>query len=200
MHSPDIKGSIQITGSYISQSGHSHYEKRKKNQRIELKTYNNICYLTEGSVSIYRMENDIVTITINAPAILGLAQMRNEFKSHYLRCNCDCEMFVISTRDAIALFNENNLWMHAFDILTSHLQMYFTRENMLSQPNVKMIIIEHLRYIWEQPEGIRNKTSLFTFILSRNQIARSTVHKVIMELTLSGAIQTARGRLIAFNL
>jgi hypothetical protein len=90
--------------------------------------------------------------------------------------------------------------MHAFDILTSHLQMYFTRENMLSQPNVKMIIIEHLRYIWEQPEGIRNKTSLFTFILSRNQIARSTVHKVIMELTLSGAIQTARGRLIAFNL
>lgn len=200
MNFPDVKESIKITGTYIANSTHSHYEKRKKNQRIELKTFNNICYMTEGSVSVYRMENDIVTITINAPAILGLAQMRNKSKSHYLRCNSDCEMFVIETQHAIELFNEKNLWMHAFDILTSHLQMYFTRENMLSQPNVKMIVIEHLRYIWDQPEDIRNKTSFFSFILSRNQIARSTVHKVIQELTLAGAIKTARGKLIEFNL
>jgi len=195
MSAINIERSVSIIGTEIESSEHAHYSERKKNQRIELKTYNNVCYLKNGTVSVYRMENDMLTLAIRAPAILGLAQMRNETKSHYLRCDVDCVMWVISTADAIELFNSRNLWMHAYDILTRHLQMYFIRENMLSQPTIRGIVMEHLKYIWSLPQAERQFVSVYTFILARNQISRSAVHKVLREFIARGEAHIHRGKL-----
>ena len=192
----NVAESISVIGKEIEEADSSHFSQRKKNQRIELKTYDNICYLSKGGVSIYRVENNMLTLSISAPAILGLAQMRNETKSHYLRCDSDCDMWVINTQDAISLFNKNNLWMHAFDILTRHLQMYFHRENMLSPRTIKGIVIEHLKHIWIQPPDIRQKISVYTFILTRNQVSRSAVHKVIQELIAADKVKISRGKLL----
>ncbi|HEY3591211.1 MAG TPA: transcriptional regulator, partial [Buttiauxella sp.] len=144
----NVAESVCVMGNAIEAAKNAYFSKRKKNQRIELKTYNSICFLKTGSVSIYRLENNLLTVSLDAPAILGLAQMRNEFKSHYLRCNTDCDLWTISVPDAINIFNAENLWMHAFDILTWHLQMYFQRENLLSHPKISDIVKEHLRFIW----------------------------------------------------
>lgn len=149
-------------------------------------------------MSFYRLEDDILTISITAPAILGLAQMRNDVKSHYLLCDSDCEMWVISTCDAISLFNAQSLWMHAFDILTHHLQRYFQRENMVSHKTTRGIIVEHIKHIWSLPAEIRNKTSVYSFILNRNHISRSAVHKIIQELESTGHIKISRGKLLSF--
>jgi CRP-like cAMP-binding protein len=191
----NVERSVSLIGEKIQASEHAYYSERKRNQRIELKTYNSVCYLKKGSVSVYRLENNILTLTIKAPAILGLAQMRNETKSHYLRCDMDCEMWVISTPDAIELFNSRNLWMHAYDILTRHLQMYFIRENMLSQPTIRGIVMEHLKYIWSLPLAERLSISVYTFILARNQVSRSAVHKVLREFISTGEAHITRGKL-----
>lgn len=53
--------------------------------------------------------------------------MKSEVKSHYIRCNTECEMWGISISEACQLFNNNELWMHAFDILTDQVQEYFKR-------------------------------------------------------------------------
>lgn len=195
----NVVKSVCVVGNAIERAQNSYFSKRKKNQRIELKTNNCICFLKTGSVSIYRLENNLLTVSLDAPAILGLAQMRNEFKSHYLRCNSDCDMWVISVQDAINIFNAENLWMHAFDILTKHLQMYFQRENMLSHPKVCDIVKEHLRFIWAMPEVERKRTSVYTFIKARNHISRSAIHKEIQTLTRNGFIQIERGKLAWFN-
>lgn len=195
----NVAESISVIGKEIENAAGSYLSQRKKNQRIELKTYNNICYLSKGSVSIYRIENNLLTLTMTSPAILGLAQMRNESKSHYLRCETDCEMWVIDIQDAISLFNKKNLWMHAFDILTRHLQMYFQREAMNSPRTIKGIVIEHLKHIWCQPNEIREKISVYTFILMRNQISRSAVHKVIQELVATEKVRISRGKLLWFQ-
>lgn len=191
----NVERSVSLIGAEIQNSKDAHYSQRKKNQRIELKTFNNISYLKKGSVSVYRLENDMLTVDIKAPAILGLAQMRNETKSHYLRCDTDCEMWVISTSDALELFNSRNLWMHAYDILAHHLQKYFIRENMLSQPTVRGIVIEHIKSIWSLPYAERQSISVYTYILARNQISRSAVHKVLQELVANGDIHITRGKL-----
>lgn len=191
----NVENSVSVIGAEIENSECSHFSKRKKNQRIELKAYNNISFLTSGAVSLYRLENNLLTLSIRGPAILGLEQMRNETKSHYLRCDMDCEMWVISTPDATDLFTQRNLWMHAYDILARHMQMYFERESLFSHPNIRAIVIKHLKYIWAQPIQERENISVYTFILARNQISRSGVHKVLKELSDSGDIQLIRGRL-----
>jgi len=195
----NVAESVCVVGHAIETSENAYFSKRKKHQRIELKTYDSICFLKEGSVSLYRLENGILTVSLDAPAILGLAQMRNEFKSHYLRCNNDCDLWVISVDDAISLFNTEHLWMHAFDILTHHLQLYFQRENLVSHPKTGDIVKEHLRFIWAMPETERKRTSIYSYIQARNHISRSAIHKEIQTLSRSGNIQIEKGKLTKFN-
>ena len=128
MFQNEIEKSVVLIGEEIKKSDSAWLSLRKKRQRIDLKVDGNILFLEKGTVSVYRVENDLVTVSISAPAILGLPQMRTEVAGHYLRCDTDCEMWAMSVQNADLLFTAKNLWKQAFDILTHHLQRYFQRE------------------------------------------------------------------------
>jgi CRP-like cAMP-binding protein len=191
--------SVMLIGDEIKKSENAYFSLRKKRQRIEMKRDGNIFYLEKGSVSVYRVENDLVTVSFTAPAILGLAQMRNDVMSHYLRCDTDCEMWVMNAANANEMLSKKNLWIHAFDILTNHLQRYFQRENLRSHKTIREIVTEHVKHIWSMDQEIRDKTSIYTFILSRNHISRSAIHKVLQELVNEGKLTLNRGKLSSFN-
>lgn len=191
--------SVMLIGDEIKKSENAYFSLRKKRQRIEMKRDGNIFYLEKGSVSVYRVENDLVTVSFTAPAILGLAQMRNDVMSHYLRCDTDCEMWVMNAANANEMLSKKNLWIHAFDILTNHLQRYFQRENLRSHKTIREIVTEHVKHIWSLEPEIREKTSVYTFILSRNHISRSAIHKVLQELVNEGKLTLNRGKLSSFN-
>ncbi|MFB0713668.1 helix-turn-helix domain-containing protein [Buttiauxella noackiae] len=191
--------SVMLIGDEIKKSENAYFSLRKKRQRIEMKRDGSIFYLEKGSVSVYRVENDLVTVSFTAPAILGLAQMRNDVMSHYLRCDTDCEMWVMNAANANEMLSKKNLWIHAFDILTNHLQRYFQRENLRSHKTIREIVTEHVKHIWSLEPEIREKTSVYTFILSRNHISRSAIHKVLQELVNEGKLTLNRGKLSSFN-
>lgn len=191
--------SVMLIGDEIKKSENAYFSLRKKRQRIEMKRDGSIFYLEKGSVSVYRVENDLVTVSFTAPAILGLAQMRNDVMSHYLRCDTDCEMWVMNAANANEMLSKKNLWIHAFDILTNHLQRYFQRENLRSHKTIREIVTEHVKHIWSLDPEIRDKTSVYTFILSRNHILRSAIHKVLQELVNEGKLTLNRGKLSSFN-
>jgi CRP-like cAMP-binding protein len=199
MFTPKFDESVMLIGDEIKKSENAYFSLRKKRQRIEMRKDGNIFYLEKGSVSVYRVENDLVTVSFTAPAILGLAQMRNDVMSHYLRCDTDCEMWVMSSANANEMLTRKSLWMHAFDILTNHLQRYFQRENMRSHKTIREIVIEHVKHIWSLEPEIREKTSVYTFILSRNHISRSAIHKVLQELVNEGKLTLNRGKLASFS-
>lgn len=199
MFTPNFDESVMLIGDEIKKSENAYFSLRKKRQRIEMRKDGNLFYLEKGSVSVYRVENDLVTVSFTAPAILGLAQMRNDVMSHYLRCDSDCEMWVMSSANANEMLTRKSLWMHAFDILTNHLQRYFQRENMRSHKTIREIVIEHVKHIWSLEPEIREKTSVYTFILSRNHISRSAIHKVLQELVNEGKLTLNRGKLSSFS-
>lgn len=199
MKNIDINDCSLTIGKFIESSNKSHEENHKKNQRVELLSQNNICYLKKGQVLVYRQEDDLITLTLNAPLILGLTQMHNEIKYHYLRCETDCQMFMIENHDATELFNRKNLWSYAFDILTWHLDLYFQRDIMMINPNIRDVINEHIKHIWSLAPEVRSKTSVYSFIINRNHISRSAVHKVIQEMSDVGKIKIERGKLVSYN-
>ena len=199
MFQNEIEKAVMLIGDEIKKSDNAWLSLRKKRQRIDLKVDGNILFLEKGTVSVYRVENDLVTVSISAPAILGLPQMRTEVAGHYLRCDTDCEMWAMSVQNADLLFSAKNLWKQAFDILTHHLQRYFQRETLQSHRTIRELIIEHVKYIWGMEPAVREKTSVYTFILTRNHISRSAIHKVLQELVNDGKITLNRGKLSAYS-
>ena len=195
MFQKEIENAVVLVGDEMKKSDNAWLSLRKKRQRIDLKTDGHILFLEKGTVSVYRVENDLVTVSISAPAILGLPHMRTEVAGHYLRCDTDCEMWAMSVQNADLLFTTKNLWKQAFDILTHHLQRYFQREALQSHRTIREQIIEHVKYIWAMEPGVREKTSVYTFILTRNHISRSAIHKVLQELVNDGKIILNRGKL-----
>lgn len=199
MFQNEIEKSVVLIGEEIKKSDSAWLSLRKKRQRIDLKVDGNILFLEKGTVSVYRVENDLVTVSISAPAILGLPQMRTEVAGHYLRCDTDCEMWAMSVQNADLLFTAKNLWKQAFDILTHHLQRYFQRETLQSHRTIRELIIEHVKFIWAMAPDVREKISVYTFILTRNHISRSAIHKVLQELVSDGKIILNRGKLSSYT-
>nr|WP_318381606.1 helix-turn-helix domain-containing protein [uncultured Enterobacter sp.] len=196
MNKIDVSDSVAIIGKAIEDSPLAHYAKHKKNQRIDVKKREQVCFIACGKVSFYRMTDDVLTISVPAPGVVGIAQLRYHSQTHYIRCDTDCEMWVIGASDAIDLFTHANLWMHAFNILSQLTQQYFERESMISRKSTREVVIQHLKFIWELPEDERSKTSVYSFILSRNHLSRSAIHKVLSELASENKITIARGKLI----
>lgn len=194
--SPDIQHSVREIGKAIMQHDDSYLSHRKKNQRFDLKRENQICFLIKGCVSAYRLKDNILTLSLNAPAILGLAQMRSDKATHYMRCNEDCEMWLLDADHAVSMFDILNMWRHAFDILTKHVYLYHDRETMINQPNVKSVVLEHIKLLWGMEADQREKTSIYTYVLSRNIVSRSAVHKAIQELEADGVVKVTRGKLL----
>lgn len=197
-----IDETISRIGSVIMQDKRSFFLRSKKNQRIELKLEEQICFLTAGEITIYRILDSMVTITIKSPAVIGLAYINNENipAAHFLRCETECEMWAIKSSDAVEIFDTFGLWRDAFKIISHNLNIYFQREAMLYQPNIRCIVIENAKYLWGLDQEIRDKTSIYTFILSRNIVSRSAVHKALRELTDEGIIKLRRGKLCSLNI
>ena len=70
---------------------------------------------------------------------------------------------------------------------------------LIHKSSAREIVIEHLKEIWALDEPERHTTSVYNFILSRNNISRSAVQKVVRELESSGDIKFYRGKLIELN-
>jgi len=199
MH-PNNSVSISILGKAIKEHNQAVFLRRKKNQRFSLKRFNHICYLVQGEVSVLRKSDDSPSLTLMGPTILGLAQMRNLSETHYMRCLTDCEMWDMDDGEAMLMMDQEQLWKHAFDILTLHLHMYYEREYLNSLPNTKIKVLENLKLLWSEQQEVRARHSIYSFTLSRSKMSRSAVHKALKELENEGVILTRRGKLLNLNL
>ncbi|MEB5887497.1 Crp/Fnr family transcriptional regulator [Enterobacter roggenkampii] len=191
----NIREAIHLLGELICSSEQSYLSYRKKNQRIELRKENKVGFLRQGSVFMCRSDNDIVTVSIDGPAIIGMTQMLHDTQSYYIRCSLDCEIVMIDTANFINMLKQYNYWFQAFLILSHYMQMFFQRERRLGHKTIKEIVIEHLRCIWQLDTESRENTSVYTFILARNQVSRSSLHKIMSQLSEDGFIRLQRGRL-----
>lgn len=195
----DIQESVSTIGHHIESSNAAYLSHRRRNQRIDLKDENAVCYLKQGSVSIYRQDNNLLVMSLEAPSVIGLAQITDNSKNHYARCNTDCEIWATGTRDAMALFNNNNLWKQAYSLLNWNLHIYFQRDIMMNHRCSYDMINEHLKLIWSMEPGARETTSIYAYIMARNHISRSGIHKILQSMMDSGLIQVVRGKLIYYR-
>lgn len=168
----------------------------KKGSKVESKK--NVVMLINGEVSVRRCKDDILMSKGKAPAIFGLIdafKLRYQAYNYY-RCETDCVMFISPIDSAVDVINKENLWYHVSSNFAHLIETYFTRELLVSHNDVYGIVRSHLEYIWTLPAKERLELSIFSFIMQRAPISRSSIHKIIKELNKGGFIVTGRGRLI----
>lgn len=97
------------------------------------------------------------------------------------------------------LIDMKYIWKEAFSSVVETVQKYMIRDSQTLQKNARSVVFENLRAIWLLDEEVRNRTSIYNYILERNNISRSAIHQVVRNLKEQEVIDTARGKLIAFN-
>jgi len=170
-------------------------------QRINF-TLNNkphVYFLTEGRVDIYRKADDLLIFTVYAPYILGIIFMYEKDDYHYFKASTDAVLTAIPANELDYLADINNLWKHFF-LMTCEITLnFFRRDQRFSSKHAYDIIKNNLEAIWELPEHERTQISVFKFVLSRSNISRSSLNKVLKDLQNGGYINLHRGKLLGIK-
>jgi hypothetical protein len=195
----NFKDSTKKLGMEIINNGEAFHAEFKKNQQFNFTDESKVLYLVSGQISVCRIKDGVLILSMEGPVIIGLSFI-NEFSPlHYIRCESDCECHIISINEMVKLIDMKNIWKDAFSSVVETVQNYMTRDTQTLQKNVHSVVIENLRAIWLLEKDVRSKTSIYNYILKRNHISRSAIYQVIKNLKEQNVIDTARGKLIAFN-
>ncbi|TFZ48668.1 transcriptional regulator [Serratia proteamaculans] len=196
----EIVHAVDSIGRAIRQHQDASLVEYTKNQRVDFRRLGCLGFLSAGAVSVFRLSDDSLTMTHHAPAIVGLPYLRNDVKMHYHRFNENSDMWVLPVEKCCSILTEKSLWPSAFDISIGLLREYFDLSMLTSANNITDLVINHLIQIGRMDDVLRMNTSIYTYILSRNQVSRSAVQKIIKKLIDEGVIEVSWGRLVKSKL
>lgn len=181
---------VNVGGSFVIYAS--------QNQSIKFRMQNKqyVYYLTEGEIDMHREVDDILLLTMRAPKILGLSLLSSDDCFHYMKTTKNSKLIAIEKNHFRELVETHNLWKEVFTITSSLMKNYFKRDERFSSKNVYDVIKNNLEILWESPPLERKKTSIFKYILSRSDMSRSSLSKVLKDLNDGGYITISRGKLL----
>lgn len=169
-----------------------------QNQSIRFRSLNKqyVYYLIEGEVDMHREVDDLLILTMRAPKILGLSLLNSDDCFHYMKTTRNSKLIAIEQTHFRELIETHNLWKEVFTITSSMVKSYFRRDERFYSKNVYDVIKNNLEILWDSPPLERKKTSIFKYILSRSDMSRSSLSKVLKDLNDGGYITISRGKLL----
>ncbi len=158
-----------------------------------------VFHLISGEIEIRNIQNDLIIVNVDAPAILGLSSMSSDEDCYYIHTVTNVELTSIPLSEFIDMADHKSLWRHISVILSFYINIYYLRDMMLSQASVYTIIKNHLEIMWSLKKDKLEEISVFDFILNRTPVSRSSLNKVLKDLSAGGYIEIKRGRLVSMN-
>lgn len=179
--------------SYIVYATSEHqiplYEKSKK-----------IVYcLIEGRINVHRKVDNVLIFSMTAPAIIGLFSLGENDIYHHFVTATNVKLIAIEEGYFSETIEANNLWKNIFLLAADYARYFFVRDEKFNSKDVYSIIKNNLELLWQYPEEERMQISIFKFILSRSQISRSSLNKILKDLIEGGYIDINRGRLLSMK-
>lgn len=189
-----LKNLIDIL--YMSHAHHVIYAAPKQKVSFEDESRSYVYILSKGMIDIRRNSDGVIIYTTKGKSLLGLESIFTGLYFHHITCVTESQIIAIDRLAALDLFNAKNAWQAVSVILSQAAEYHYRRDSLVSGCTTYDIIRNHLEMIWSYPEEDRLNISVFEFILNRTSISRSSLNKVLKDLTLGGYIYLRRGRLI----
>ncbi|MBL5926028.1 helix-turn-helix domain-containing protein [Enterobacter asburiae] len=152
--------------------------------------------LRSGEAEVRRLSDNTVVAYVKAPAITGLTIQEQDTVFHYLRTTRPAELMAVRLERALHLIEKQSLWQEAFTLCVEIANKCYIRDEAFASRNVYGIARQHIEMLWEMDEEERRRFSVFEFILSRTTISRSSLNKILKDLSTGGYITMYRGKLL----
>ncbi|EEK2702929.1 hypothetical protein S479_22695 [Salmonella enterica subsp. enterica serovar Newport] len=159
-----------------------------------------IVVIHNGTVSLRRKCDDKIILYFSTPFPYGMINFFLVNDRYYIICESDIDISMINSHDFYKEIEDKNLWKDVFvvtayliDIIENSQNNYFNINK--SYNVVKICLIQ----LWSLPTEVREGTSVYKYILSRHNISRSSVSKILKNLTRGKYISTKRGVLLNLN-
>lgn len=170
-------------------------------QRLSFKNNDDqlIYYLISGEVELCNINNNLIIANVNHSAVLGLSTIFSTGECCYIKAVSDIELSCMKLCDLIAMVEEKHLWKDVSAVLTWYLSIYYARDELASKTSSYGIVKTYLEMLWEQHQESLSEISIFDFILNRATVSRSSLNKILKELSDGGYIKINRGRLVCLR-
>lgn len=157
-----------------------------------------IYLLTEGHFWLHRQQDSLELSMAVAPHIFGLAELLMPVRNTtYVRFSPQSEVYVLSGQKALQVFSEQPLlWKDAATVLAFHLHFSTWRDLHLHNDNAYDTVRGKLLELETKDDAFRQTHSILSYIQSTTKLSRSTVLRILKDLTEGGYVEAQRGKLI----
>lgn len=157
-----------------------------------------IYLLTSGNFWLHRRADDLQMSMAKAPHIFGLAELVIPVgDTTYVKFAADCEVFALSGARAQALLNQQPmLWQDVTKVLAFHLHFSTWRDLHLLNDNAYDTLRGKLLELEKHDEAFRKETTILNYVLGSTKLSRSTILRIMKDLTEGGYVETQRGKLV----
>ncbi len=147
----------------------------------------------DGEISILRMSDGLLMITVYEGHIFGVAEILQPMRGHVLRAETECSLSRIDAEEALQIFREQNLWEDVTSLLAYHTAYLAYRDALVLQQRTYAVIRNHLMEMILLPEDMRMRISILDYIQDRTHLSRSSILNVLSALKKGKYIQFIRG-------
>lgn len=158
-----------------------------------------IYLLTEGHFWLHRKQDNLELSMAAAPHIFGLAELVLPFgDTTYVRFAPESDVFVVSGQKAQNVFHHHPyLWEDVTKVLAFHLHFSTWRDLHLLNDSAYDTVRGKLLELEKQNDAFRQDNSILNYILSTTKLSRSTVLRILKDLTEGGYVEAQRGKLVS---
>lgn len=156
----------------------------------------NLYLFLDGEISILRSSDNLILAKICDPHVFGIAEIFQSQRSHSLRPEMTSTLLKIKAEKAKKIFDEQNLWRSATELLAYHTAYLGYRDAIVLQQYTYPIVRDHLIEMMTLPEESRKKITILRYIQERTYLSRSSILNILSKLKKSGHIVYARGGIL----
>lgn len=175
--------------------------KTERGEQLDFKVNGQgVCYLIlEGTVAVYRRNDNMMLSTARSPAVFGLANLTDIYFDDYIKTINPCLIGEISTARVNDIIKEKSLW----GLLSKQLMFVYGRlyNTVMPQgaPTAYEMIRQQLLNLIEEDESYRAAVTAELYIREKTHLSRSGVMRILADLKTGGFIEMEEGRLIKIH-
>lgn len=165
--------------------------KTERGEQLDFKVNGQgMCYLIlEGTVAVYRRNDNMMLSTARSPAVFGLANLTDIYFDDYIKTINSCVIGEISTARVHDIIKEKSLW----GLLSKQLMFVYGRlyNNVMPQgaPTAYEMIRQQLLNLIEEDESYRAAVTAELYIREKTHLSRSGVMRILADLKTGGFIE-----------
>ncbi|OAT16449.1 cyclic nucleotide-binding protein [Buttiauxella gaviniae ATCC 51604] len=149
--------------------------------------------IEEGQVALYRKLDNKLILHFQPPFPFGITLSSSHTENYYMVCEEDTRASILNKEHFFSNISGNQYWMSILNIVTYLIEVAEEQHQKYTLVTSNYDIIKScIKEIWTLSDEQRNKISIYDYILSRHQISRSSITKILKSLNEGCYIITKR--------